>query len=202
MSGALGSIDLTNYSASPGWAGYFDAKKDIHRRASAQEAIAILERYIHRHPQKITMCTSLHCSFTEKQLRGLGYYADEARKLYAHAVNGSGLIRLVETDHPDDLYSYDMRCIDFSNETQTGLMVVSQAIMAQNVMNGGFFGNFFIVFEGSGLIIYPHDDGGFGAFDSQQGLASHAFFTNFPPAGFEVFLQARHAPIENSQKPV
>ncbi|MFS0827393.1 hypothetical protein [Pseudomonas phoenicis] len=38
------------------------------------------------------------------------------------------------------------------------------SIMAMNVLRGGFQGHFFIAFVHCGLVIYPHDDCGYGVF--------------------------------------
>lgn len=196
VNNALGFIDLRSYSTSLGWAGYFDAKKGISRRSNAQSVITILLDYIHQHPQKITLCSSLTCFRTERQLRAEGYRASEARALYARAINRSGLIQYVDIHQSDALPQLCIRDIELSRGTQAGLLAVIEAILAQSVLNGGFVGHFFVVFEGSGLVIYPHDEGGFGAFDSQPGQASNAFFAHFYQAGFEVVLESRHAPIQ------
>jgi hypothetical protein len=196
VNNALRSIDLSSYSTSLGWAGYFDAKKGISRRSNAEAIITLLLGYIHQHRQKITLCSSLTCFRTERQLRAEGYRASEARALYARAINRSGLIQDVDIHQPDALPQLCIRDIELSRGTQAGFLAVIEAILAQSVLNGGFVGQFFIVFEGSGLVIYPHDEGGFGAFDSQPGQASNAFFAHFYQAGFEVVLKSRHAPIQ------
>ncbi|MFS0827394.1 hypothetical protein [Pseudomonas phoenicis] len=78
---ALHSIDLKSYSRSPGWVGHFDAKPGSNRRVAAQAANRLLVNYLKRHPQPLTVMTSLVMPHTEKQLRGLGYKAGEARNL-------------------------------------------------------------------------------------------------------------------------
>ncbi|ERO61781.1 hypothetical protein [Pseudomonas piscis] len=145
--------------------------------------------YLRQHPQKVTVCSSLVTSHTQRQLRGKGYRAREARELYARAINRSGFVEFVDYDYHDAPARLQVRNIELSPENLDGFLAVSHAILAQNILSGGFHGHIFVVFENSGLVIYPHDDCGYGFFASEP-AASRAFFARVAPERFAITLKA------------
>ena len=186
MGQALHLIDLEAYSRSPRWVGHFDAKQGSNRRAAAQAANEHLVDYLARHPQPITVSTSLVTRHTEKQLRGLGYKAGEARNLYAQAVNRAGLITCPGPSQAGA--EADLRHVPILDHELKGLLTVTYSIMAMNVLHGGFQGHFFIAFEHSGLVVYPHDDCGYGVFEGHDCAASQTFLAGVDAERFDLFL--------------
>lgn len=186
MGQALHLIDLEAYSRSARWVGHFDAKQGSNRRAAAQAANDHLVDYLARHPQPLTVSTSLVTRHTEKQLRGLGYKAGEARNLYAQAVNRAGLITCPGPSQAGA--EADLRHVPILDHELKGLLTVTYSIMAMNVLHGGFQGHFFIVFEHSGLVVYPHDDCGYGVFEGHDRAASQTFLGGVDAERFDLLL--------------
>lgn len=183
---AFHPIDLGAYARSPGWVGHFDAKQGSNRRVAAQAANEHLVNYLRRHPQPITVGTSLVTPHTEKQLRGLGYKAGEARHLYAQAVNRMGLVTCLSP--AQSCAAADLRHVPIFGHELVGLLAVTYSIMAMNVLHGGFQGHFFIVFEHSGLVVYPHDDCGYGVFEGHDRAASQTFLAGVDVERFDLFV--------------
>ncbi|AZC23159.1 hypothetical protein [Pseudomonas sessilinigenes] len=181
-------LDFSSYCASPGWAGYFHSKKGINRRACAAAANSIVLDYLRQHPQKVTVYSSLVTAYTQRQLRGKGYKAREAQELYARAINRGRFVQFVDYNYHDAPAELPIRDIELSPENLDGFLAVSHATLAQNTLSGGFHGHLFVVFEKSGLVIYPHDDCGYGAFDNEP-AASRAFFSLVDPERFELTRQ-------------
>nr|WP_314486850.1 hypothetical protein [uncultured Pseudomonas sp.] len=153
---------------------------------AAQAANEHLVNYLRRHPQPITVGTSLVTPHTEKQLRGLGYKAGEARHLYAQAVNRMGLVTCLSP--AQSCAAADLRHVPIFGHELVGLLTVTYSIMAMNVLHGGFQGHFFIAFEHSGLVVYPHDDCGYGVFEGHDCAASQTFLAGVDAERFDLFL--------------
>lgn len=150
-------VDLNSYSSSLGFLGYFSYKgRDV--KKGGELAIAALEKNIDEKLKgKITALTSLSLGGPLCSIKDEFEYSNYDFENY--------LMPLVASDFVSDYGAKEgFRSIEISGKNKD---LLKKACYVQLSL-GGLEGHLFILFEDEGILIYPHDEAGFGAIQVKE----------------------------------
>lgn len=152
-------INLQSYASSPGFKGFI-CKKGNHSLALVDDAIQYFHKYCEATSFNILqLATTLRIeSKPETQISNFGYSLVDINK-YIDPLIDYGIIQV---DQPNSSQEKEFVIKEISEDNIIYLDKVLYVIMGL----GGVYGHLFLFFEKLGLIIYPHDDIGYGLISS------------------------------------
>lgn len=176
MNNELSGINLKNYSSSRNFIGYC-SYLESNIKTGAVEAIGVVSDFFSTASHECFVLSSLGLGGTVYDLESIyGYTASDVEKYISPAV-GSGLI--CAGSDSNEIIS---RNFFYGDTIFSNAIGCCYSLMAL----GGLDGHFFIVDHERGLIVYPHDDTGFGLFSLNEKNSAKKFFSGFNPERFEV----------------
>jgi hypothetical protein len=176
-------INLKSYSSSPGYAGFFGFK-DKFEQKNIETAINYFYQFWQENNfTKILVASSLFIDGSKPSLIDDFTYKEHQISQYINPLVESHLVKINEDNSLNQFSLFEINSEDYSI-----LKKLFYVIMAL----GGLYGHLFIKFEHLKIVMYPHDDGGFGIF-TENSVNNHVydFFNLVDKNKFQVVIKAK-----------
>lgn len=142
-------VDLNSYSDSLGWVGYYSRKYNYSQKLM-NESIRQFTNFFKKYCPKVSILTSLYKFKNDTTILSIKQL-ELVRLGYLHNFSNSNQWKENISTNPN--------LILFNNSNWTIVRKLSSLIMNNN---GDIAGHCFFLFEALNLIVYPHDDTGYG----------------------------------------
>lgn len=173
-------IDLHSYSSSKGFLGYIDHAGDD-ARSGADYALDIFESFLSSVGGEVVLFTTMAFKGSGSELKKI--YGYEGADFESFIESASGFI----SDEYDESCSFRVLPLKSNDFRQSGLASACYIIMAL----GGVCGHLFIFSKAASVIVYPHDDTGFGVISVDDDNLSSCFFDFFNTSCFNIHLKTQ-----------
>lgn len=160
-------VNLEAYSESRGWLGYFERTVPFKR-----EMVAAVQQFICQHWGEDTRFSLVTSLFVQGDVDWLASNRelDQDETICLKQLVSSGWIKSVEIgggEHVDSTFDVDAWLLNLHLDFRTFSTEFSQSLFRCLLLERFSFGHFnsghcFLVLADHGLVLYPHDDTGFG----------------------------------------